>query len=87
MRRVRLIADARLEFFKEIEYYERERQGLGRRFRRAAEAAFLQAGACRDPDSVHARTTARGAKFASPIGRWISAAPTASTMSAYHIQS
>lgn len=44
MRRVRLIADARREFYQEITYYEKERKGLGTRFRRAAEAAFVRAG-------------------------------------------
>ena len=43
MKRVRLIADARREFYKEIAYYEKERKGLGQRFRRAAEAAFFRA--------------------------------------------
>lgn len=45
MKKVRLLADARREFFKEIRYYEEERPGLGKRFRRAAEATFLNAGA------------------------------------------
>ena len=45
MKKVRLVADARGEFYKEIRYYEEERQGLGKRFRRAAEATFLKAGA------------------------------------------
>lgn len=44
MKRVRLVADARREFFREILYYENERKGLGARFRRAAEEAFLHAG-------------------------------------------
>ena len=44
MKKVRLLADARREFNKEIVYYEKEREGLGKRFRRAAEAAFLKAG-------------------------------------------
>ncbi len=45
MKKVRILADARREFYKEIAYYEKERQGLGKRFRRAAEATFLNAGA------------------------------------------
>lgn len=44
MKRVRLVADARREFFREISYYENERKGLGARFRRTAEAAFIRAG-------------------------------------------
>ena len=44
MTKVRLIADARREFFSAVIYYEKARKGLGKRFRRAAEAAFLRAG-------------------------------------------
>ena len=44
VKKVRLIADARREFYEEITYYEKQRLGLGKRFRRAAEAAFLEAG-------------------------------------------
>ena len=44
MKKVRLLADARREFLREITYYEAERQGLGKRFRRAAEATFIKAG-------------------------------------------
>lgn len=44
MRKVRLIADARREFYKEIAYYEQERKGLGKRFRNAVEATFVRAG-------------------------------------------
>ena len=44
MKKVRLLAHARREFYSAITYYETERRGLGKRFRRAAEAAFLQAG-------------------------------------------
>ena len=43
MRKVRLIADARREFLKEVVYYENIRVGLGRRFRIAATAAFKKA--------------------------------------------
>lgn len=45
MKKVRLLADARQEFYREISCYEAERQGLGRRFRREAEATFLKMGA------------------------------------------
>ena len=45
MKKVRILADARREFYKEITYYEKERQGLGKRFRRAAEVTFLKTGA------------------------------------------
>ena len=45
MKKVRILADARREFNQEITYYEHERAGLGKRFRKAAEAAFLQVGA------------------------------------------
>ena len=41
---VRLIADARREFLKEVTYYENIRKGLGRRFRTAATEAFKRAG-------------------------------------------
>ena len=44
MKRVRLLADARREFFREIAYYKKQRKGLGARFRRAAELAFIRAG-------------------------------------------
>ena len=44
MKKVRLVADARREFFKEVAYYEQERKGLGSRFRKAAESAFIRAG-------------------------------------------
>lgn len=44
MKKLRLVADARREFFQQIAYYEQQRTGLGKRFRRAAEAAFLRAG-------------------------------------------
>ncbi len=42
--KVRLITDARDEFLREVAYYEDIRQGLGRRFRTAATAAFKRAG-------------------------------------------
>jgi plasmid stabilization system protein ParE len=41
--KVRLIADARREFLREVAYYEDIRKGLGRRFRVAATAAFRKA--------------------------------------------
>ena len=44
MKKVRFIADARREFYREITYYEKERPGLGKRFRRVAEDTFLKAG-------------------------------------------
>lgn len=44
MKKVRLVADARREFFKEVAYYEQERKGLGSRFRKSAQAAFVRAG-------------------------------------------
>ena len=43
MRRVRLLADARRELLHETAYYEQARQGTGRRFRQAVEAAFVRA--------------------------------------------
>ena len=44
MKAVRLLADARREFNDQVAYYERQRAGLGKRFRLAAEAVFMQAG-------------------------------------------
>lgn len=43
MRRVRLLADVRRELLHETAYYEQAREGTGRRFRQAAEAAFVRA--------------------------------------------
>ena len=40
MKKVRLSAAARQEFFKEVAYYETTRMGLGGRFRRAVTAVF-----------------------------------------------
>jgi plasmid stabilization system protein ParE len=45
VKKVRILADARREFYNAITYYEKARQGLGKRFRKAAEATFLMAGA------------------------------------------
>ncbi len=42
MRRVRLLADARRELLHETAYYEQAREGTGRRFRLAVEAAFVR---------------------------------------------
>ena len=44
MMQVRLIADARREFLKEVTYYENIHKGLGRKFRTAANDAFKKAG-------------------------------------------
>ena len=58
------------------------------RRRRPARAQLHHAAAAGGAVTLRQRTAAtRGGSRASRIGRWISAAPTASTMSAYHIQS
>ncbi len=54
-----MLADARREFNREVVYYEAERQGLGKRFRRAAEAAFFKIGEAPDHGKPGAHGTRR----------------------------
>lgn len=44
MKKVRLVADARRAFFKEVGYDVQQRTGMGSRFRKAAKAAVTRAG-------------------------------------------